>query len=84
MDLFLAPEFEDRYNGAFTMRFAGADNGQFVLRCIYSLDDQGFRIEVVPESGIEDVTVTRRSSSPMVMYFFRDDTPPDSQPEQPQ
>jgi hypothetical protein len=80
MDLFLAPEFEDRYNGAFTLRFAGS---RTLLRFMYSLDSQGFRIEVVPESGIEEVTVTTRASSPMVMYFSKDILPaPDSQPEQ--
>jgi hypothetical protein len=73
MDLFLAPEFEDRYTGAFTLRFTRSGGGQAaVLRCMYFLDNQGFRIEVVPETGIEEVTVTNRDTSPMVMYFSRD------------
>jgi hypothetical protein len=69
LDLFLDPALEDRYDGAFTLRFT---NTRVVLRCIYSLDNQGFRIEIVPDSSIEDVTITRRGASPMVLYFFRD------------
>ena len=73
MDLFLAPDFEDRYNGAFTMRFADRDAGaESVLRCMYSLDSQGFRIEIAPDSSIDDITVARRAASPMVLYFFKD------------
>jgi hypothetical protein len=70
MDLFLAPELEDRYSGAFTLRFG--NGGEAVLRCMYALDNQGFRIEVAPESTIEESTVVRRAASPMVLYFFKD------------
>ncbi|MDR2719142.1 MAG: SH3 domain-containing protein [Treponema sp.] len=73
MDLFLDPAFEDRYSGAFTLHFT--ENGAretAVLRCMYALDNQGFRIEVAPESTIEDSTVVRRAASPMVLYFFKD------------
>jgi hypothetical protein len=69
LDLFLAPALEDRYEGAFTLRFIGRTAA---LRCMYSLDEQGFRIEIVPDSSIEDVTIVRRGDSPMVLYFFRD------------
>jgi len=69
LDLFLDPALEDRYDGAFTLRFT---NTKVALFCMYSLDNEGFRIEIVPDSTIEDVTITRRGSSPMVLYFFRD------------
>ena len=73
MDLFLASDLEDRYNGAFTMRFANQGGGATAtLRCMYLLDNQGFRIEIAPDSSIDDVTVARRAASPMVLYFFRD------------
>ena len=75
MDLFLSSDLEDRYNGAFTMRFTNQGSGRQVLatlRCMYLLDNQGFRIEIAPDSSIDDVTVTRRAASPMVLYFFRD------------
>ena len=71
MDLFLAPSLEDRYTGAFTLRFSG-NGGGAVLRCMYVLDNQGFRIEIAPESTIDDSTVVRRAPSPMVLYFFKD------------
>jgi len=71
MDLFLAPSFMERYNGAFTFRLADTKPAVY-LRFMYSLDNQGLRLEVVPDYAVEDITVTRLSSSPMVLYFFRD------------
>jgi len=73
MDLFLGTGLEDRYTGAFTLRFAGTGGKETaVLHCMYALDNQGFRIEVAPETTIEDNTVIRRAASPMVLYFFKD------------
>jgi len=69
LDLFLDPSLTDRYDGAFTLRFS---NSRVALYCMYSLDNEGFRIEIVPDSSIEDVTIVRRGTSPMVLYFFRD------------
>ena len=71
MDLFLGTGLEDRYTGAFTLRF-GNNGADAVLRCMYAPDNQGFRIEIAPESTIEDNTVVRRAASPMVLYFFKD------------
>jgi hypothetical protein len=70
MDLFITPSFEDQYNGAFTFRFT--DSTRLSLRFMYSLDNQGLRLEVLPDYAVEEITVTRRSSSPVVLYFFRD------------
>jgi hypothetical protein len=73
MDLFLATSIGDRFNGAFTMHFKNQGGGEAAaLRCMYSLDSQGFRLEIVPELNIEDELVTSRAVSPMVLYFFRD------------
>jgi len=69
MDLFIAQSFTDRYTGALTFRFTGTNT---TLSFMYSLDNQGLRLEVVPDYAIEDITVTRRASSPMVLYFFKD------------
>ena len=74
MDLFIAQSFTDRYNGAFTFRFTDIRTNN-TLRFMYSLDNQGMRLEVVPDYAVEDITVTRRSPSPMVLYFFRDSAP---------
>jgi hypothetical protein len=70
MDLFITPSFEERYNGACTFRFT--DGSRLILRFMYNLDNQGLRLEVLPDFAVEDITVTRRESSPMVLYFFRD------------
>jgi hypothetical protein len=70
MDLFITPSFEERYNGALTFRFT--DGSKLILRFMYNMDNQGLRLEVLPDFAVEDITVTRRASSPMVLYFFRD------------
>jgi len=71
MDIFLSPSFTDRYAGAVTFRFTDI-RPNVNLHFMYSLDNQGLRLEVVPDYAIEDSAVTRQSPSPMVLYFFRD------------
>jgi hypothetical protein len=81
VDLFLTPSFEKRYNGAFTLHFTGMGQaaanraGETAVHFMYGMDNQGFRLEVVPNYCIEDVTITRRDSSPVTLYFFRDELP---------
>jgi hypothetical protein len=81
MDLFLAPSFQDRYNGAFSLRFEnaasprGTGGQELTVRFLYTLDSQGFRLEYAPETSMDDLTVVRRASSPMVLYFFRAEGP---------
>jgi hypothetical protein len=77
MRLFLANSLTDRYNGAFTLRFdtAGAaissgSASAAEVNFMYTLDNQGFRIEYVPPSSMDGITVVRRASSPMVIYFY--------------
>ena len=72
MNLFLGDSLKDYYNGAFTMRFINTGGRPFLLYCMYVIDNQGFRLEIVPESCIEEITVMRRASLPMVLYFFKD------------
>jgi hypothetical protein len=75
MDIFLSTALAERYNGALSLRFAGSDGGTAaVVRFMYMLDNQGFRLEVAPESSFEDITITRRAASPTVLYFFKDDS----------
>ncbi|MCL2229530.1 MAG: SH3 domain-containing protein [Treponema sp.] len=71
MDLFIAPGYEDHFNGAFTMQFTDIRSNN-TLNFMYAIDNQGLRMEVVPNVGIDDNTVMRRSTSPMVLYFFKD------------
>ena len=71
MRLFLASALSDRYNGAFTLRFDGIGGTPLYVDFMYSLDSQGFRIEYVPQTSLDSVTVARRASSPLVIYFFK-------------
>jgi hypothetical protein len=74
MNLFLAASFEERYDGAFALQFLDSPETKSA-RFMYKLDNQGMRLEVVQDFAVENQTVTRRSSSPMVLYFFRDYSP---------
>jgi hypothetical protein len=71
MDLYISPSYEEQYNGAFTLRFTDIRQNNTVC-FLYTIDNQGLRLEAVPDYGIEDITVTRRASSPVVLYFFTD------------
>jgi len=71
MDLYISPSYEERYNGAFTLRFTDIRTNN-IFYFMYGLDNQGLRLEAVPAYGIEDITVMRRDSSPLVLYFFKD------------
>jgi hypothetical protein len=78
MRLFLANSLADRYHGAFTLRFdtAGAGSAGLASRRVevdfmYTLDNQGFRIEYAPPTSRDGIVVARRASSPMVIYFYR-------------
>ena len=73
MDLFLSPALEGSHRGAFSMRFNGSDGREVAtLRSMYSIDSQGLRLEIAPEANMDGVTVARRASSPMVMFFSAD------------
>jgi hypothetical protein len=90
MRLFLADSLAGRYNGAFTLRFdtAGAGISTASTRAaevdfMYTLDNQGFRIEYVPPTSRDGIVVARRASSPMVIYFYRSEDALAPQPEVP-
>ena len=69
MDLFITPSLSDQYPGAFTFNFR---DGRTSIHFMYNLDHQGLRLELLPDYAIENITVTRRASSPIVLYFFID------------
>ncbi|GHV29111.1 lipoprotein [Spirochaetia bacterium] len=71
MDLFLGSDLEEQYSGAFTLIFDSINNAGIAVHFIYTLDDQGLRIEYVPPDNLEGVTVTRRALAPTVIYFFK-------------
>ena len=74
MRLYLSSALSERYAGAFTLRFDGIGGSGLSSDFIYSLDSQGFRIEYVPQTSLDNITVARRASSPMVIYFFRNES----------
>ena len=67
MDLYLSPVLQQRYQGAFSLRFDRAGP----VRFMYTLDAQGLRIEYVPDTSMDGNMVARRASSPTVIYFYR-------------
>ncbi|MCL2066871.1 MAG: SH3 domain-containing protein [Treponema sp.] len=73
MNLFLTASFEDRYTGACTFYFQDIRRDETPVYFMYTQDFQGLRLEAAPDFTIEGTTVTRRSSSPVVIYFFRDE-----------
>ena len=77
MRLFLSNTLSDRYAGAFTLYFDGIGGVRTQADFMYSLDSQGFRIEYVPPTSLDGITVARRASSPLVIYFFKTERPND-------
>jgi hypothetical protein len=71
MRLFVSPALTSPYVGAFSLNFNGVGGPGFTADFMYTIDDQGFRIEYVPPENLDGVTVTRRAASPTVIYFHR-------------
>jgi hypothetical protein len=78
MRLFLGNALADRYHGAFTLRFdtvgaavsGGPASRGAEVDFMYTLDNQGFRIEYAPPTSRDGIVIARRASSPMVIYFY--------------
>ncbi|MDR1411570.1 MAG: SH3 domain-containing protein [Spirochaetaceae bacterium] len=71
MRLFLGPSLEALYSGAFTLRFDSAETAGFPVHFLYTLDSQGLRLEYVNRENLDGSTVARRSSSPVIIYFYK-------------
>jgi hypothetical protein len=74
MGIFLDPQFEDQYAGAFTLRF-NAENGSESVSFLYNFEQDGLRIEYISDACFDGVTVVRREASPTVIYFSKGGTP---------
>ena len=72
MRLHLSPAMSERYDGAFTLHFSGIGGQIHSADFIYSLDNMGFRIEHVPPTSLDGITVVRRASSPLIIFFVQD------------
>ena len=75
MRLHLAGTMNDIHDGAFTLHFDGIGNPGISVNFMYSLDSQGLRIEHAPGTSMDGMTVVRRASSPLVIFFFRTEQP---------
>ncbi|GHV62533.1 hypothetical protein AGMMS49587_09650 [Spirochaetia bacterium] len=75
MDLYLSPDIRNLYDGAFSLRFDAsrgtAGGGAPVVRFLYNLDAQSFRVEYAPVTSLNGNMVVRQASSPTVIYFYR-------------
>jgi len=84
MRLYVSEAISDRYAGAFTLYFDGIGGARSQADFMYILDFQGFRIEHVPQTSLDSVTVVRRASSPLVIYFFKTEISDDRPMSSPQ
>ncbi|MDR2782411.1 MAG: SH3 domain-containing protein [Treponema sp.] len=73
MRLYLDSSLKNRYVGAFTLQFNGAKDAE--VDFLYNFENQGLRIEYVPKTCIDGVTVVRRATSPIIAYFSKGEKP---------
>jgi hypothetical protein len=71
MRLFLSNALADRYAGALTLNFSGVNGPAANVNFMYALDSQGFRLEYIPDTSMDGIVVSRRASSPLVLYLFK-------------
>ncbi|MDR2798246.1 MAG: SH3 domain-containing protein [Treponema sp.] len=71
MGLFLTPDLQTGYDGAFSLYLDGPSGPEQVVHFLYTLESRGLRIEYVPQGNLDGVTVTQRAGSPMIIYFFK-------------
>ena len=64
-------ELDARYTGAVVFEFNNARSFNSV-NFLLGFDNQGLRLEYVPQSRIRNEVVMSRDSSPTVIYFYRD------------
>ncbi|MDR2898331.1 MAG: SH3 domain-containing protein [Spirochaetaceae bacterium] len=64
---FIDKSLASEYDGVISFLF---DNTSRYVNFLYRLDGNGFRMEEVPDSSIRnDLVVTRRSATPLILYF---------------
>ena len=77
MGLHLSDSLSERYDGAFALRFDAVGGLPVQVDFMYIIDNQGLRIEYVPQTSLDGITVVRRASSPVIINFFRNETADD-------
>jgi len=68
-DYNLSAEMAERYTGALALRPNTVSGRRAVIVFAYTLDNQGLRMEHIPPGYASTRTISRRSSSPFVIYF---------------
>jgi hypothetical protein len=69
INYYLAGDMADRYSGALAMRFDAVAGGGRVMVFAYILDNQGLRLELIPNDLVSRRTVSKRSPDPLVISF---------------
>ena len=69
-DRFLTPELVAEYTGAASFHFAGAGPEE-ALTFLYSLDEQGVRLTLVPAENVDDLVVNKIGYNPLVLFMSR-------------
>ncbi len=66
INYFIDDSLKSEFDGALSMQFETTDEE---LNFLYKIEASGIRLESIDNYLIDDGTVTRRSSNPIVMYF---------------
>jgi len=69
LDYNLSGEMAERYTGVLALRPNTISGSRTALVFAYTLDNQGLRMEYIPAGFASTRTISRRSSSPFVVYF---------------
>ncbi|MCL2006848.1 MAG: SH3 domain-containing protein [Treponema sp.] len=80
MGLYVSPGIAEIYSGALTLRFDTVGGAQIPVNFLYAFDTRGLMIEMAPPTSMDGVTVVRRASNPVIIYFFRSGRPDISSP----
>jgi hypothetical protein len=69
MGRYLEGELDDSYSGALVLVFDAVSGVSDTLTFLYSLENQGIRMEYVPPENIQGSTITRTTAGSLVIYF---------------
>lgn len=77
MRLFLRQNLVSQYDGALTFKFKSINGDDIPVNFFYTIDAGGglggIRLEYIPESNIDGNRVLGRDSSPVIIYFYREE-----------
>ncbi|MDR1928997.1 MAG: SH3 domain-containing protein [Treponema sp.] len=69
MGIYLPADLVNRYTGALSMKLDAVNGEGPFLTFLYTLDNQGLKLEYVPRENLNGPAVVRRDSSALVIYF---------------